>query len=140
MKVKLRGHHLICLHFFHGEGYNSEFVTNLSKVIQRAGAGEDIEIYSGADDVCRKCPNLQGEICFYSKNADDGIREMDRMAIKLLHLKNNSQVRWADLKKKIPDILSEWVRAYCKDCDWKWACIKDSTFKVFFNEKAKHKI
>lgn len=29
----LRGHHLICLHFFKGEGYDAAFVENLARVI-----------------------------------------------------------------------------------------------------------
>ena len=31
--AKLRGHHLICLHFYEGEGYDEPFIKSLEKVI-----------------------------------------------------------------------------------------------------------
>ncbi|MEW6163387.1 MAG: DUF1284 domain-containing protein [Nitrospirota bacterium] len=120
--IKLRGHHLICLHFFSGKGYNSEFVSNLRKVLERAEAGEEIEVCSGADDICKKCPYLKEERCLYGRDAEDEIGEMDRRAIKLLSLKARRRVRWVDIKEKIPEILHEWSRDYCKECDWRKAC------------------
>jgi len=55
MKAKLRGHHLICLNFFKGEGYSEDFISNIHSVI-----GEDnIEIVQGPDDVCAWCPYLK---------------------------------------------------------------------------------
>ncbi|MEW6214590.1 MAG: DUF1284 domain-containing protein [Nitrospirota bacterium] len=118
--IKLRGHHLICLHFFSGEGYNSEFVVNLREILKRAEAGEEIEVYSGADDICKRCPYLKGDRCFYVKDAE--IREMDRRAIKLLRLKIKGRVKWLDIRKKIPEILHEWSREYCEECDWRKTC------------------
>lgn len=56
--VKLRGHHLICLHFFKGEGYSKAFVENLREVVKRA-ENRTLEIVTGGDDVCAACPELQ---------------------------------------------------------------------------------
>jgi len=120
--IRLRGHHLICLHFFSGEGYDSEFVENLRKVLKRAEAGEEIEVSSGADDVCRKCPHLRGERCLYDKNAEDEIREMDWSALKLLGLENRRKVKWVEIREKIPGILQGWSKDYCRECDWRTVC------------------
>ena len=57
--IKLRGHHLVCLHFFKGEGYNLEYVENLAYILKRAEAGDGIEVAAGADDVCNTCPSLK---------------------------------------------------------------------------------
>jgi hypothetical protein len=127
--LKLRGHHLICLHFFKGEGYSPEFVTNLRKILKRAEAGEIIEVYSGADDVCKMCPYLKLEMCFYAKDAESGIREMDRRAIELLGLKDQQRVKWIDIKGKIPEIFPEWAREYCKVCNWKKVCERGSEYR-----------
>jgi hypothetical protein len=72
----LRGHHLICLHFFSGEGYDAQFIENLRDVLKRAES-EEIEIVSGNDDVCAKCLYLKDHKCAYDENADKEIREMD---------------------------------------------------------------
>jgi len=122
--IKLRGHHLICLHFFTGEGYNFEFVANLRMVLGRAKSGEEIEICTGADDICRKCPHLKGERCFYDKNSDNEIRKMDRRAIKLLRLSAHGKIKWLEITSKIPEIIGEWADKYCETCGWRKACEK----------------
>lgn len=120
--IKLRGHHLICLHFFKGEGYNPEFVANLREILKRAEAGEEVKVYPGPDDVCRVCPYLKGETCFYDEDAEAGIREMDRMAIRLLGLKTKVSVKWTDIKGKVLEVLHIWAREYCKECNWRKVC------------------
>ena len=120
--IKLRGHHLICLHFFSGEGYNFEFVANLKEILEKARSGEEIEICSNADDICRKCPHLKGEVCYFDKNSDHEIRKMDRRAIKLLRLSAHERVQWLEIRDKIPEIIKEWTDTYCKVCGWRRAC------------------
>lgn len=127
--VKLRGHHLICLHFFRGEGYNPEFVTNLRELIKRAIAGEEIAVQSGPDDVCEKCPYLRNSICSFNEGAEDEIGEMDTRALALLQVRTGSRVKWSEMIEKIPGIFSQWSRTYCRMCDWKNACEKDASFK-----------
>ncbi len=121
--IKLRGHHLVCLHFFKGEGYNSEFLENLEDLLRKVETGEEIEICSGADDVCKECPYLRGEMCLYDEGAEDEIREMDRNALRLLRLRVNGRVTWKSLREKIPKIIHKWSREYCEECDWRKVCI-----------------
>ena len=124
LPIKLRGHHLICLHFFKGEGYSPEFVKNLGEILRRAEAGDEIEVCSGADNVCKMCPYLRREKCLYDEDADAEMREMDRRAMKLLRLKINERVKWTEIGKKIPEIFKEWSEEYCKECDWRRVCEK----------------
>lgn len=131
--IKLRGHHLICLHFFKGEGYNPEFVANLGEILKRVGSGEEIKIYSGADDVCKKCPYLKEGMCFYDKDTEAEIREMDKVALRLLKLKTHRRVKWLDIREKIPQIFREWAREYCKNCNWRKVCEK-ITSTLFIND------
>lgn len=67
----LRGHHLICLHFFHGEGYSEAFVRNLKEVLKRAE--EEVKVTDGADDVCRACPYLKNNRCEYDEGEDEEV-------------------------------------------------------------------
>jgi hypothetical protein len=120
--IRLRGHHLICLHFFSGEGYNCEFVENLRKILERAGSGEEIEICTGVDDICKKCPHLKEERCFFDKNSENEMIKMDMRAIKLLRLSAHGKVQWLKIRDKIPEIIKEWANTYCKACGWKKAC------------------
>lgn len=101
--LNLRGHHLICLHFFSGEGYDTSFIKNLRDVLKRA-EDEEIEIISTADNICTKCPYLKDYKCIYAEKADEEIREMDETALKLLNLRVGQKIKWQDLKNLIIDI------------------------------------
>jgi len=126
--IKLRGHHLICLHFFRGEGYNQEFVDNLRAMLARVEAGEEAEVVDGHDDICRECPYLKGSLCAYVEEAEKEIREMDMTALKLLGLHSGNKVDWRDIRDKIPGIFGDWSGKYCFVCDWMPACKKDIGF------------
>jgi uncharacterized protein len=125
----LRGHHLICLHFYNGEGYGPEFIDNLCKIKRRAKDGEGIEVSCGVDDICTLCPYLKAGKCLYKEDADTEIMEMDQAAAGLLKVTTGERVRWQDLKKKIPEIFGIWSKKYCKGCDWLKACEKETQFK-----------
>ncbi len=124
----LRGHHLICLHFFHGEGYDEAFIKNLRNTLSRAEK-EEITISSGADDVCTSCLYLKQSRCRYAENADEEILKMDTKALALLSLSRIDKVRWNTLKNKIHEIFSEWFFLYCTECDWRGACEKNTFFQ-----------
>jgi len=134
--IKLRGHHLVCLHFFKGEGYNLEYVENLAYILKRAEAGDGIEVAAGADDVCNTCPSLKEGLCLYAADAEAGIREMDISALTWLGLKDKDEIRWSDIQKKLPDIFLEWSKKYCKGCGWKRVCEKQEKFHRFINIEA----
>jgi hypothetical protein len=126
--ITLRGHHLICLHFFNGEGYNEIFVKNLNDVLQRM-RHEEIEVLSGADDVCKACPHLKDNECQYNKEADEEVREMDGVAKELLEIRSDQKVRWQEIKEKVVRIFPKWFEAYCIECDWKDVCKKSDFYQ-----------
>lgn len=120
--LRLRGHHLICLHFFRGEGYNQEFVENLENVMHRAANGEEIEVVEGADDICRACPTLKGKECVAKPGVDVEIREMDAEAVAYLGVDVNSKVRWKEIKVKVIALSRKWLVAFCEGCEWEKVC------------------
>ncbi len=127
--LKFRGHHLVCLHFFSGEGYDTSFINNLRAILGRVEK-EEIVVYNGADDVCGNCPYLKDGRCQYDKDADEKIRKMDEMALRLLKVDPNIRIKWQEVKKKIPEIFIGWQMNYCKDCDWKGVCEKNDFYQT----------
>jgi len=120
--IRLRGHHLICLHFYRGEGYSKEYVKNLENVLNRAAEGEEIEVVECADDVCRACPTLQGEKCVAKPGMDVEIRKIDAKATKRLGVEVGSRVLWQEIKAKVMSTPKEWLETFCKGCDWEKVC------------------
>ncbi len=127
--LKLRGHHLICLYFFSGEGYDSVFTENLTDVLRRT-VGEDIKVCGDVDDVCVRCPYCNGSRCEYAEDADEGIKMMDDMALSLLGMEKGSIIRWERIKERLPEIFHEWHKHQCRGCEWHKVCEKSEEWMI----------
>jgi hypothetical protein len=128
MMIKLRGHHLICLHYYDGEGYDEPFIRNLKKVLALAGK-EGVQAVEGADEVCGPCPWRGGSACTFSDAADREIRQMDERALKLLGLKAGEEAAWESIREEASRVFLEWYRFYCFACTWRSACEKHARFR-----------
>ncbi|MDJ0930339.1 DUF1284 domain-containing protein [Breoghania sp.] len=53
MTVELRGHHLLCLLTYVGNGYSATFSAAYDKVVERLNSGKEVEIVRGPDAICR---------------------------------------------------------------------------------------
>jgi len=116
--MKLRGHHLICLQFFKGEGYSKIFVENAKQIVE-LWKKNPAEIVNHADDICRFCSFLKNARC--SKYED--IEKNDELALRLLGLKTGDKAEKKDVKKQLPIILKEWREKACANCEWKKLCL-----------------
>jgi uncharacterized protein len=122
--IKFRGHHLICLHFYKGEGYGRDFVKNLDDLVNRAEKGETITVCAAADDVCRSCPSLLNNICMHKNGADEEIKNLDSTALNFLNLAVGDVVIWSEIKKIIDSAPEKWFDSFCEGCDWQKVCNK----------------
>lgn len=127
--IRLRGHHLICLHFFKGKGYDPAFIANLARIMKKAKAGGPVEISAGPDDVCLFCPHLKGRKCSYRENAEAEIKAMDRTALALLRANPGEVAQWKAIAEKIPAIFAKWAAKYCSSCDWRRVCKELPSFR-----------
>lgn len=127
--IRFRGHHLVCLHFFAGEGYSREFVDNLRHLLQRAGRGEKITVTEGADDVCRACPHLVENHCSHKPDSEQEVRRLDDSALRFLAVENGDSVKWQDLRSKVLSAPAHWLLLFCKDCDWEKLCRREQKTK-----------
>ncbi len=118
MKAKLRGHHLICLNFFRGEGYSEDFISNIYSIIGK----QLIEVADGADDVCSVCPYLKQGMCKNPDYADEMIRLQDREALRLLGFRPGMEVTWLDISGRLPGMIEEYKVLFCKGCGYRKVC------------------
>jgi len=126
--TKLRGHHLICLHFYDGEGYDEPFIENLEAVIEEVNR-EGVSVAEGADDVCSLCRYRTEDRCTLSTSADREIREMDARALALLGLNTGGRKEWQPLREKVEEIFPAWYETYCFACSWRPVCEKNELFR-----------
>ena len=118
MKAKLRGHHLICLNFFRGEGYSEDFIRNIYSVIGK----KDIDIVKGTDEVCAKCPYLKDGMCNNPEYSDEMITHQDSEALRLLEFKPGMRVDWRLISDKLPGIIGDWKAQFCGECGYRKVC------------------
>lgn len=126
--IKVRGHHLICLNFFSGEGYDEDFVRNLEQVVSELKSGVTFQIVYGSDDICYRCPNLKNNKCYYKEDSDEGILRMDMVALDLLKVRIGQRLRWDEIEVNIAKVLRKWKSLYCNLCEWRYVCEKKDKF------------
>ncbi len=121
MKRRLRGHHLICLHFYKGKGYSSEFVENLNHLMREIVSDGAI-VVSGADDVCSACPHLKGDVCKLSESSDAEVTGMDELALSLLNVEVGHGVNWTAIRDRLHQFIHQWHDRCCSSCQWFGLC------------------
>ena len=119
--IRLRPHHMLCLRFFSGKGYRSEFISNMAQISAALqNDSSKIVLIDGCDDICTACPNSDGEKC--ESHAKSGL--YDSRCLALTGFSPGQVLTWRQLcesaEKNIlsPGRLSE----ICGDCCWSGIC------------------
>lgn len=123
MKLKLRGHHLLCLQGFQGYGYDEDFVKNMTKINNmRKLADTSIKIVNYPDNICKACPNLVDNKCIDDKN-NAKIIAMDDVVLSKID--SNKTYNSIDLFNEISQIFNtlQSVEDICFNCSWWEQCL-----------------
>ncbi len=126
MTISLRGHHLLCMLTYAGNGYTPGFIENYNTIIPRI-QNEDILIVAGPDDVCAPLlgednPHCLGEsVIIRDSYALESVGTLMGRSVEVGHrLRLDSayfrQARWA-FSRGI-------VRAACVGCEWEQLCTR----------------
>lgn len=120
MSYKLRPHHGMCMAFFQGEGYSTEFTAHMARVIKTMEQNPTICLTSETDEVCAKCPNDLGGRC----NTAEKVARYDEQVLSLCGLKEGEELSFADFRKKVFDniLLCGKRETICGDCQWTQLC------------------
>jgi uncharacterized protein len=119
---RIRGHHLICLQYFHGEGYSPEFARNLFSIIDRLARGEKGTVVVGVDDVCAACPALAKGQCAQEPESEEAIRTLDALALELLELEPGQEFEWGVATLSVQRFIERWRVLACAGCEWEEEC------------------
>ena len=126
MTVRLRPHHLLCVLTYVGRGYSPAFTANMTAVAERLGAGEDIELVAGPDDICAPLLADPDPHCHRAS-----VMERDRAAARDLHdLLGGLDVRTGAHLVLDEDLItrlraafaSHQIRSACAGCEWVDLC------------------
>ncbi len=135
--VEIRGHTLLCLQGFRGEGYSPDFIDNMAAVLERlqAAPGTRVRVTVSPDQFCAHCPNLNRlspspSIALGGQGDDGGcalrgpgfereVAAQDRSVLDLLGLRAGEEVTWEEVLFRIGSRLrGDQLPDLCGDCQW----------------------
>ncbi|HCW52928.1 MAG TPA: DUF1284 domain-containing protein [Clostridium sp.] len=127
----IRPHHINCIFFFKGLGYNFEFTSNMKNIISQLRNKPDthIKLVSQCDSLCKYCPNkTNNSTCIFENN----VSLLDFNTLKYWELQN-------DHEYSFKEIINNIYRNYncntfikiCSRCEWfkKGICSKDLIYE-----------
>ncbi len=116
----LRGHHLICLVAFQGEGYSEAFARNFKKLQKTYlnKPAEKVRVIAGPDMACKKCPHLSKNVCLSTIDGPNSrIIALDKKAFKLLKIKPGIYMI-GKLHQHLRRLSKPSLQSFCRNCSW----------------------
>lgn len=119
-KFSLRAHHGLCLAFFRGKGYSSEFVENMTNIKTALCSDPLVKIVTETEDICCCCPNNINEKC---KSFQQVLR-YDNDVLHACGLHSGTVLPYSAFEKLVHEkILDPGLREkICGDCQWSSLC------------------
>ncbi len=125
MTLRLRGHHLLCLLTFVGEGYTPSFTRNYVGIAKRLSAGESITVVDGPDDICAPMLCEAGAHC-----REDSITRRDSLALAAVADVLDRSIESGSVLVLDEDRLWRLRSAFaegrtaaaCAECEWAGLC------------------
>ena len=131
--VKLRGHHLLCILSYVGRGYGESFTKNFDGLVKRINLGAEIEIVSGADDICGPLQTNAAKLCEHADHChQDKIKAYDVAALTEISrvlqthpmLKAGARLKLgkSEIKFLREQFAKGAIRRACTRCEWSAVC------------------
>jgi hypothetical protein len=120
-RLRLRGHHIVCVFGFRGLGYSDAFVENMKAVVEAFFACDvGVQVGEHCDDICAACPHCVDGECRCREAAEAQVRENDRRVLDALGLKTD-EVRPARALARLAaqSIDAAALERLCNRCQWR---------------------
>ncbi|NGZ11306.1 MAG: DUF1284 domain-containing protein, partial [Nitrospira sp. LK70] len=121
--IRLRGHTLLCLQGFRGEGYSPSFVANMAAIHQTLCNQPEatVQVVASPDAVCAACPHQQGSsgCTLNGEPSEADMVDQDRVVLGRLGLKAGDHLSWQEVLGKIITSMSgDDLPSICGSCRW----------------------
>ena len=115
-EVSLRPHHGLCLGFFEGKGYSSDFSRNMASVLASLTPDTPVRLAEGHDVICACCPNR-------FTPCPDAL-DYDRRVLALCRLEPGQCLTWGAFREAVRTriLVPGKLSAVCGSCRWAALC------------------
>ena len=121
-RLRIRGHTLLCLQGFRGEGYSPEFVENLSAIhrLLTTFPEKPVEVIQAPDDICIACPNLKGDGCHLNgAGSEEEMKKQDVDVMKRLGMTEGLIFPWREILARVSrNMEGNDLVDVCGGCRW----------------------
>ena len=114
--IFLRPHHINCIYFFEGLGYDEKFTQNMKNIIDKLSKNKlSLKFVKNCDCLCKYCPNKIDNSC----KTEEHIKQLDELTIINYNLDLNKIYSFQEIydnyyknfdKMKFLNI--------CQSCEW----------------------
>ncbi len=117
--MKVRGHHLLCLLAYSGEGYSDEFEVQFLRMVEAyQNPRTPLEVLASPDDACRACPHLAAAGCRSEVDGPEAdVAALDRQVLDALKLKPGSYSA-GEVHQRLRALGRDDLNALCSVCSW----------------------
>jgi uncharacterized protein len=120
--LRLRGHTLLCLQGFRGEGYSPDFVNNMAEVHRLLTEHPEtwVEVVASPDTICGACPHRRLSGCTLNgARSEEEMHEQDHVVLRKLGIEAGSRLPWREILDRISRSVSGGdLPAICGTCRW----------------------
>jgi hypothetical protein len=118
-EARLRGHHLLCLLSFSGEGYSDAFVARFQELATLYRNPDSlVEVLASPDDACAACPHIGPAGCLSPVDGPEAaVRELDRTVLTLLGIEPGTW-RAGELHARLNGVEDAALHQACSRCSW----------------------
>ena len=120
--IRIRGHTLLCLQGFRGEGYSPGFVENMAGLHRDLAENPDrlVEVSEAPDAICAACPHLSPKGCSLTgDHSEEDLGVQDRHVLARLGLQPGTRVRWGEVLDRIrASVTGADLPGICGQCRW----------------------
>ncbi len=120
--LRLRGHHILCLHGWRGIGYSADFTANMHSICDRLKSSPDmlVQVLDSPDDICASCPHVSNARCVRSGDeSEDRISRKDAAILHILDLAPGDRLTARELFTLASERFGEdGLRGVCGSCRW----------------------
>lgn len=121
-EYSIRPHHLLCIQFFEGKGYNDDFVKHMAEIHSRLiNHNPKIHLVKGTDDICSKCPNNENGQC----NKEPSVSGNDKRTYQAIKDEIKGDETWEELTELVYKNIIEQnkLKHVCQTCRWSNICM-----------------
>jgi len=120
--LSVRGHTLLCLQGFRGEGYSQGFVENMEQIHQTLTREPETPVRAVVrpDAICESCPNLGPAGCrLRGEGFESEMQAQDREVLQRLSIAEGEVLPWREILRRIgSNVASEALEQICGSCPW----------------------